>query len=62
MKHKTEMVKKANEIAKGFFYSDSDCDTAWQPFEDFSESELKTEVRSLTESIYNAMLWVQNET
>ena len=61
MKHKTELLRKASQIAKGFFYSDSDCDIAWQPFEDFSERELKNEVRILTESIYKAMLWAQND-
>jgi hypothetical protein len=62
MKHKTEMIKRANQIAKGFFYSDDKCKIAWQPFEEWNDSELKNEVNNLTESIYKAMLWVQNET
>lgn len=59
MKTKEQMKRRAIAIAEGFFYSDDDCETAWQPFEDYSRSELKQEAKNLSEVIYKAMQWSQ---
>lgn len=59
MKTKQQMRGRAQRMAEGFFYCDDDCDFAWQPFEDFSPSELKLQVDDLAESIYQAMIWSQ---
>jgi hypothetical protein len=58
---KEEMKARAWGIAEGMFYSDDDCEYAWQPFEDWDDAELRELVSDVANSIFNAMVWAQGE-
>jgi hypothetical protein len=61
MKSKEQLKLRAIGIAEGFFYCDDECDIPWEPFENWSRSEIKQEARNLSELIYNSMLWAQED-
>ena len=61
MKSKEQLKRRAIGIAEGFFYCDDECDIPWEPFENWSRSELKNEAKNLSELIYNSMLWAQED-
>jgi hypothetical protein len=60
-KSNSELLERAYGIAESFFYSDDDCDIAWEPLEDLSKNELKDLTHDLAQSILLAMEWAQNE-
>lgn len=59
--NKEQMKARAWGIAEGFFYSDDECEEAWQPFEDWSDSSIAREVHNMAHTIFNAMLWAQGD-
>lgn len=58
---KDEMMKRAYAIVESHFYSDDECDYAWEALEDVDETVLIHLARDMAESIYSAMLWAQGE-
>lgn len=61
MKTNSELLERAYAIAESHIYSDDECEIAWQPFEHFSDDELKDLTHDLAQSILLAMEWAQNE-
>ena len=61
MKSNSQLLERAYAIAESHIYSDDDCEIAWQPFEHFSDDELKDMTHDLAQSILLAMEWAQNE-
>jgi len=61
MKTKSELKKRANAIAESHIYCDDNCEIVWEPLEHFDEIELKDFQNGLASSIYDAMLWAQND-
>lgn len=59
MKSNSELLERAYAIAESHIYSDDDCEIAWQPFEHFSDDELKDLTHDLAQSILLAMQWSQ---
>lgn len=53
---KEQMQEWAWGIAQDFFFSDDECEIAWEPFEHFSEDELDEQVKQLADTIFNAMV------
>ena len=47
-----EIMIKAGNIAKGFFYSDAD-KTPWQHFEGYSDEWITRQIDDLQQSIYH---------
>ena len=60
-KNQSELLARAYGIAESHFFSDDECQIAWQPFEDFDDDELSALVNDLAESIYQSMLWAQGK-
>lgn len=58
---KTELRKHARGIAEGFFYSDDECDTPWQPFENQPTTWVKEQCRDLEQTVYHALLWAAKQ-
>ena len=58
-KSNSELLERAYAIAESHIYSDDDCEIAWQPFEDFSDDELKAMTHELAQTILLAMQWSQ---
>jgi hypothetical protein len=58
---KEQMNARAWAIAEGLFYSDGECDVPWQPFEDWDDAELQSEVAGLAAAIFSSMVWAQGE-
>lgn len=58
---KEQMQARAWSIAEGMFYSDDECDFAWEPFEDWSDEELRDLVGDVANSIFNAMIWAHGD-
>ena len=61
MKTNSQLLERAYAIAESHIYSDDECEIAWQPFEHFSDDELKDMTHDLAQSILLAMEWAQNE-
>jgi hypothetical protein len=59
MRSNEQLKRRSIAIAEGFFYSDDECEIAWQPFEDYSRHELKREAKDLAALIYKSMIWAQ---
>ena len=59
MKTNSQLLERAYAIAESHIYSDDECEIAWQPFEHFSEDELKDMTHDLAQSILLAMEWAQ---
>jgi hypothetical protein len=56
---KKELRKIANGIAESHFYSDDDCKTAWEPFEDYSSQWIKENCKQLADTIYFNLVRIQ---
>lgn len=59
MKTDKELKQYAKGFAEGFFYTDSSCTTAWEPFEHEEPREIKRECALLAKRVFEAMLWAQ---
>lgn len=59
--NREQMKARAWAISEGMFYSDDECEHAWQPFEDWDDAELCELVGNVANSIFNAMLWAQGD-
>lgn len=59
MKTNKELKQYAKGFAEGFFYTDSSCTTAWQPFEHEEPAEIKRECALLAKRVFEAMEWAQ---
>ena len=60
MRTNSQLLERAYAIAESHIYSDDDCEIAWQPFEHFSDDELKDMTHDLAQSILLAMEWSQD--
>jgi hypothetical protein len=58
---KEQMNARAWGIAESHFYSDDECQVPWEPFEDYDEEELQSQVAGLAAVIFTAMVWAQGE-
>jgi hypothetical protein len=61
MKTKDELRTRARAIAESYFYSDDDCEIAWEPFEDYPDGWLQENAGELEYLIYQAMKWAQEK-
>jgi len=61
MKTNSQLLERAYAIAESHFYSDDECQIAWEPFEDWEQDELQDQVHELAQTILLAMEWAQNE-
>ena len=59
MRTKDEMREYARGLAEAIFYCDDECDTPWEPFEDWDEDTLEEALEDVAQSIFDAMHWVQ---
>ena len=59
MKTNSELLERAYGIAESFFYSDDECETPWEPFEDYEKDEIQEQLHELAQSILSAMIWSQ---
>jgi hypothetical protein len=59
MRTNSELLERAYGIAEAHFYSDDECEIAWEPFEDFSDEDLKDQLHDLAQVILHAMQWAQ---
>jgi len=59
MKTNSQLLERAYAIAESHFYSDDDCQIAWEPFEDWEKDELQDQVHALAQTILQAMEWAQ---
>jgi hypothetical protein len=60
MKTTAELRDRAQAMAESHFYCDDDCAIVWEPFEHWPDEDLIEACDSLTDAIYNAMLWAQS--
>jgi hypothetical protein len=60
MKTDKELKRYAIGAADGHFYCDDECETPWEPFEDWPAREIRQERDNLAGLIFNAMKWAQN--
>jgi len=61
MKTNKQLKQYAKGLAEGFFYTDSSCTIAWQPFECEEPAEIKKECALLAQRVFEAMQWAQGE-
>lgn len=59
MKTNSQLLERAYAIAESHFYSDDECEIAWEPFEDWEQDELQDQVHELAQTILLAMQWSQ---
>jgi hypothetical protein len=60
--NKEQMKARAYGIAESHFYcDDDDCQTAWEPFEDWSHEDIQEQVHNLAQIIFESMLWAQGD-
>ncbi len=59
MKTKEQLKARAWGIAEAHFYSDDDCEYAWQPFETWDKEDIDEQIDDLANTIFNAMVWAQ---
>jgi hypothetical protein len=60
MKTNSQLLERAYAIAESHFYSDDECQIAWEPFEDWEQDELQDQVHALAQTILLAMQWSQD--
>ena len=56
-----ELKARAWRIAEGMFYSDDECEFAWQPFEDWDDEALRELVSDVANTIFTNMVWAQGD-
>ena len=61
MKTDSALRTRARAIAESHFYSDDECEVAWQPFEDYPDAWIREQVRDLEKTIYNALKWIKEK-
>jgi hypothetical protein len=59
-KSNSELLERAYAIAESHFFSDDECQIAWEPFEDWEQDELQDQVHALAQTILLAMQWSQD--
>ena len=59
MRTNSELLERAYAIAEMHFYSDDELEIPWEPYEHFSDEEVKEQVHALAQVILQAMIWSQ---
>jgi hypothetical protein len=59
--NKEQLRARAWAIAESHFYSDDECQVAWEPFEYWDEEELNEQVKMLAEVIFTNLVWAQED-
>lgn len=52
---------RAYAMAEAFFYSDDECEIAWEPFEHLDDQEIQSELNNMANHIYIALVWAQGD-
>ena len=61
MKTLAEIKQRAHAIASMHFYADADDKTAWEPFENYDEEWIDSEIEYMAEMLSDQMLWAQSK-
>ena len=61
MKTLEEIKTRAHAIASMHFYADADDKTAWEPFENYDEEWIDSEIEYMAEMLSDQMLWAQSK-
>jgi hypothetical protein len=56
-----ELKVRAYAMAEAFYYSDDECEIAWEPFEHWDDEEIHAELRNMANHIYIALVWAQGD-
>lgn len=59
MKTLQEIKNRAYDIAESHFFADVDERTAWEPFENYPDDWLESEIESMADMLIGQMLWAQ---